>query len=84
MENTVKAIMTYLGIAGVLVAWGIAWANQNACIAENLGRIDGLTQRVEYVANQVTESEKAIVRMETKIEYIIKGVDEIKEEVKRK
>jgi len=29
-----------------------------------------------------SESEKAIVRMETKIEYIIKGFDEIKAEVK--
>ncbi|MHC5142654.1 MAG: hypothetical protein ACYSOY_03530 [Planctomycetota bacterium] len=30
----------------------------------------------------VLSIEKAIVRMETKIEYIIKGVDEIKSEVK--
>jgi hypothetical protein len=28
------------------------------------------------------EADKAIVRMETKIEYIIKGIDEIKAEVK--
>ena len=36
------------------------------------------------LADQTSESEKAIVRMETKIEYIIKGVDEIKSEVKSK
>jgi hypothetical protein len=78
-----KTILTYLGIAAVLVGWGIAWANQNAQICENRGRIDGLTRRVETVSNQATESEKAIVRMETKIEYIIKGVDEIKEEVRK-
>ena len=78
-----KTLLTYLGIAGVLVGWGIAWANQNARICENRGRIDGLTTRVENVSNQVSESEKAIVRMETKIEYIIKGVDEIKDEVKK-
>jgi hypothetical protein len=36
------------------------------------------------VSGQVSESEKAIVRMETKIEYIVKGIDEIKAEVKSK
>ena len=30
------------------------------------------------------ESEKTIVRMETKIEYVVKGIDEIKDEVKGK
>lgn len=79
-----KVIGTILGIAGILVGWGVTWANQNARICENRGRIDGLTKRVETVSTQASESEKAIVRMETKIEYIIKGVDEIKEEVKRK
>jgi hypothetical protein len=39
---------------------------------------------VASVSDQASESEKAIVRMETKIEYIIKGVDEIKAEVKSK
>lgn len=78
-----KPILTYLGIAGVLVGWGIAWANQNARICENRGRIDGLSKRVETLSYQATESEKAIVRMETKIEYIIKGVDEIKEQVRK-
>jgi len=39
---------------------------------------------VVSVSDQASDSEKAIVRMETKIEYIIKGVDEIKAEVKGK
>ena len=46
--------------------------------------IGTLKEKMASVADQTTESEKAIVRMETKIEYIIKGVDEIKAEVKSK
>jgi hypothetical protein len=37
---------------------------------------------VASVSDKASDSEKTIVRMETKIEYIIKGVDEIKAEVK--
>lgn len=77
-----KALLTLLGLAIVLVGWGISWANQNAKIYANSIGIDTLTGRVENVSSQATESDKAIIRMETKIEYIIKGIDEIKAEVK--
>lgn len=79
-----KSILTFLGIAVVLVGWGISWANQNARIQINTSSIDSLTNRVANVSSQTTESEKAIVRMETKIEYIVKGIDEIKDELKEK
>jgi hypothetical protein len=42
--------------------------------------INNLKDRIEGGIG-VLSIEKAIVRMETKIEYIIKGVDEIKSEV---
>ncbi|MHC5163616.1 MAG: hypothetical protein ACYSO4_11005, partial [Planctomycetota bacterium] len=71
-------------IAAVLVGWGITWANQNARICANRSDIDALEHEVTSVSDQASESEKTIVRMETKIEYIIKGVDEIKAEVKSK
>ncbi|MCF7955340.1 MAG: hypothetical protein K9M75_06030 [Phycisphaerae bacterium] len=77
-----KALLTLLALAGILIGWGITWANQNAKIVANSASIDALTDRVKTVTSQATESDKAIVRMETKIEYIIKGVDEIKAEVK--
>ena len=77
-----KTILTFLGIAALLVGWGISWANQDAKICANSTSIDSLTGRVANVSSQATESEKAIIRMETKIEYIIKGIDEIKAEVK--
>ncbi len=79
-----KLIYTCLGIAVILVGWGVAWANQNAKIYANKARIEALCKQVETVSGQASESEKAIVRMETKIEYIIKGIDEIKAEVKSK
>ena len=50
----------------------------------NFHVIAALHREVGSVSDQATESEKVIVRMETKIEYIIKGVDEIKAEVKSK
>ena len=77
-----KALLTLLAIAALLVGWGITWANQNAKIHANSSSIDTLTDNVANISSQTTESEKAIVRMETKIEYIIKGIDEIKAEVK--
>ena len=82
MNQLWKTILTFLGIAAVLVGWGITWANQNAKIWANRSDIDALKREVNSVSDQASESEKAIVRMETKIEYIIKGVDEIKAEVK--
>jgi len=78
-----KNILTYLGIAAVLVGWGITWANQNAKISENRASIEALNRQAEKVSQQASESEKTIIRIETKIEYIIKGVDEIKMEVKK-
>ncbi len=82
MSNRMKLILTGLGIGAVLVGWGVSWANQNGRISTNKVNIDALSKQVENVSSQATEADKAIVRMETKIEYIIKGIDEIKAEVK--
>ena len=82
MNQLWKTILTFLGAAAVLVGWGITWANQNARISANRSDIELLKREVASVSQQASESEKTIVRMETKIEYIIKGVDEIKAEVK--
>ena len=82
MNQLWKTILTFLGVAAVLVGWGVTWANQNAKICANRSDIESLKREVSSVSDQASESEKAIVRMETKIEYIIKGVDEIKAEVK--
>ena len=79
-----KNILTYIGIATVLVGWGITWANQNAKISGNRTSIELLNKRMDVVSQQASESEKTIIRIETKVEYIIKGVDEIKAEVKNK
>jgi outer membrane murein-binding lipoprotein Lpp len=70
-----KALLTLLGIAALLVSWGISWANQNAKIDANSSSINTLTGNVANISSQATEADKAIVRMETKIEYIVKGVD---------
>ena len=77
-----KTLLTLLGIAALLVGWGITWANQNGRIIANSASINSLSGQVANVSSQATEADKAIVRMETKIEYIIKGIDEIKAEVK--
>ena len=84
MNGYWKTVLTFFGAAALLVSWGVTWANQNAKICENRTDIDALNREVASVSDQASESEKAIVRMETKIEYIIKGVDEIKAEVKSK
>jgi peptidoglycan hydrolase CwlO-like protein len=78
-----KSLLTILALAGMLIGWGVTWANQNAKIVANSTSIEALSGQVETVASQATESDKAIVRMETKIEYIIKGVDEIKTDIKK-
>ncbi len=82
MGKTMKLILSCLGIAVVLVGWGITWANQNSRITANKANIESLSAQVGNVSSQATEADKAIVRMETKIEYIIKGIDEIKAEIK--
>ena len=82
MSGYWKTVLTILAAAVMLVGWGMTWANQSARICANQSEIGTLKEKMASVADQTTESEKAIVRMETKIEYIIKGVDEIKAEVK--
>ena len=82
MSGYWKTGLTFLAAAVMLVGWGMTWANQSARICANRAEIGALKEKMDSVADQTTESEKAIVRMETKIEYIIKGVDEIKAEVK--
>ena len=82
MSKTMKLILSCLGVAVLLVGWGIAWANQNSRITANKANIESLAAQVGNVSSQATEADKAIVRMETKIEYIIKGIDEIKAEIK--
>ena len=78
-----KKMLTFLGMAAVMVGWGMTWANQNAKINANIADIEKIDEKMSNVSGQVSESEKAIVRMETKIEYIVKGIDEIKAEVKK-
>lgn len=82
MNDKLKMVITGLSLAAVMVGWGITWANQNAKICDNRADIDALSRRVNIISGQASESEKAIVRMETKIEYIVKGIDEIKAQVK--
>jgi septal ring factor EnvC (AmiA/AmiB activator) len=82
MNGYWKTVLTFLAAAVMLVGWGMTWANQSARICANQTEIGTLKEKMGAVADQTSESEKAIVRMETKIEYIIKGVDEIKSEVK--
>lgn len=82
--SKIKTIGPALAMIVILVGWGISWANQTARINNNKAKIDMLSSQVESVSSQATEADKAIVRMETKIEYIIKGIDEIKAEVKAK
>ena len=77
-----KKMLTYLGMEVILVGWGMTWANQNAKINANASDIETIDEKMSNMTGQVSESEKAIVRMETKIEYIVKGIDEIKAEVK--
>ena len=77
-----KSLLTILVLASMLIGWGITWATQNSKICHNSTMIETLSGQVETVHSQATESDKAIVRMETKIEYIIKGIDEIKTDVK--
>ena len=70
-------------LAAVLVGWGISWANQDAKICANRNSIELLSRQVETVSSQATEADKAIVRMETKVEFILKGIEEIKTEIKK-
>ena len=84
MNGYWKTVLTLLAAAAMLVGWGMTWANQSARIRANRAEIGALKEKMASVANQTSESEKAIVQMETKIEYIIKGVDEIKAQVKPK
>ena len=48
-----KAIITYLGVAVVLVGWGMTWANQNAKINANASDI-------ETIDHELFEGGKAI------------------------
>ena len=61
-----------IGITDFFVEYQTAKTNSNR------SKIDMLFSS----GNRATEADNAIVRMETKIEYIIKGIDEIKAEVK--
>ena len=72
MNSLWKAVLTFLGVAALLVGWGVTWANQSAKICANRSDIDALKREVCSVSGQASESEKATVRMETKIECIIK------------
>ena len=78
-----KMIYTAFGIAVILVGWGMTWANQNAKIKANRDNIEMLSATVKNVSSQATEADKAIVRIETKIEFILQGIEEIKAEIKK-
>ena len=77
-----KTLLTLLGVAALLVGWGMTWANQNARIVANSASITALSGQVVNVSSQATEADKAIVRIDTKVEFILKGIEEIKSEIK--
>lgn len=79
-----KLMNNSLEVAAVLVGWRVIWVNQNARIVTNAASIQTLAAQDDNVTSQATEADKAIKRIQTKIEYIIKGIDEIKAEVKGK
>ena len=53
-------------------------------IKANKTNIEVLSKQVKNVSSQTTEADKAIVRIETKIEFILQGIEEIKAEIKGK
>ena len=67
-----------------IIGWGITWPNQDAKICPNKSSIELLSRQVENVSSQATEADKAIVRIDTKVECILKGIEEIKAEIKNK
>jgi len=77
-----KIVYTCFGIGALLVGWGITWAKQDAKICANKSSIELLSRQVDQVSSQATEADKAIVRIDTKVEFILKGIEEIKAEIK--
>ncbi len=51
MSNRMKLILTGLGIAAILVGWGVSWANQNARISTNRTNIEALSKQVGTVSS---------------------------------
>ncbi len=68
--------LLYIG-AGALLAVGIAWGTM-----ANQQRTD--TKNIAKNTEKVTTNKEMLVRIDTRQEVVIKGIDEIKETLKKK
>jgi uncharacterized membrane protein len=71
-----KTIITFAGIAITLIGVAIAFGAQNQ-------KLEGTVAEQAKMKERVDAHDISITRLETKVDYIIKGVDEIKAEIKK-
>jgi len=70
MKNVHKTILSAFGLAGILISWGIVYANMNNDIEHN-------TKLVDKHELQITELEKVDVRREEQYENILKAIEKL-------
>jgi len=70
-----KIVYTILAIGAVLVSVTMAYAAVNYRSKEN-------SKRIETIEEKTQANQQAIIAIQTKLEYIIIGINEIKDELK--
>ncbi len=83
-KETMTRTIIYVGLAaGIVLTWGIAFGFSKAEIKHVSKQANGNTTKIEVMDDKVDSNKEMLVRIETRQEVVIKGIDEIKAELKK-
>ena len=77
--GAVKRVKELWFLVVVIFIIGVCWATMDMKVENNYEKIEECEKSVNRCERSVDANEKAIIRIQADVEYIKKGVDEIKE-----
>lgn len=83
-ENTTRLIVYIIGGVLIILAWGIAFGAIKSDVKHAVEDVKINTSEIKAIEIQQGIHNERLVRIDTRQEVVIKGIEEIKAEIKKK
>ena len=82
-DAAAKTVIGLVLFALVVLGWGIAFGYIKSDVYHIDEQANGNTVKIEVMDEKVDNNKEMLIRIETRQEVVIKGIDEIKAELKK-